>query len=76
MIDLSGAIARAAVGQARKNELVVDDVITCWNCGARPALMPQLHCPPCLAEAWRRTGAAMACVSREQTPADVEAARV
>ncbi len=68
-------ITEVAIGLARRHRLVVDDEITCWNCGARPALMPQLHCPPCLAEAWRRTGAAMACPSRAQTPADVEACR-
>lgn len=58
---------------ARQHKLMVDDVIWCWGCSQRSALMPGLHCPTCLAESWRRMGIVMpCCVNREQTPEDVE----
>lgn len=63
-----------AIGLARKHRLVVDGVLWCWNCGHKPALMPSLHCPHCLAESWRRRGIVGQCVQREQTPQDVAAA--
>jgi hypothetical protein len=59
---------------AARDRLLVDGVIWCWNCGAKAALMPSLHCPQCLAAEYRRTGrVAPECVNRQQTPADVEA---
>ena len=77
MIDLSGAILAAAHQLARRHRLEADGVVWCWSCSQRPALMPSLHCQPCLAEAWRRTGTmAPQCMNREQTQADVDAARL
>lgn len=68
-----------AYALARRHRLVVEDgrarKIWCWNCGSHPALIPSLHCASCLAEAWRRTGAQMRCMNREQAPADVDEPR-
>lgn len=34
---------------AQKNGLVqTDGSIVCWECRAKPALLPSLHCPHCL----------------------------
>ena len=66
-----------AINLARKHNLEHDGTIWCWNCSQRPALMPSLHCPVCLAASWRRTGTtAPQCMNREQTQADVDAARL
>lgn len=47
----------------------------CWGCDAREALLPSLHCAPCLAAAWGRIPIALPqCVNREQTDADRAAA--
>ncbi len=65
-----------AYALAAHNKLVVDDVIWCWNCSKRAALMPSLHCPDCLAESWRRLGIVQPeCPNRLQTPEDVEACK-
>ncbi len=72
---LADAVHATAISLARQHKLESGGVIYCWNCSQRPALMPSLHCPPCLAEAWRRNGARMLCQNREQTPADAEACR-
>jgi hypothetical protein len=66
-------VIATAYALARHHKLEHAGVIYCWNCSQRPALMPSLHCPPCLAEVWRRTGSEMRCENREQTEEDVRA---
>lgn len=66
-------ILETAYSLAKKNKLLVDDVIWCWNCSNRAALMPSLHCPTCLADSWSRLGIVMPeCPNRLQTHEDVE----
>jgi len=58
---------------AHRHKLVDDDgTVQCWTCGARRALMPQLHCAVCLAAAYRARGGLVAGTvqNREQTDAD------
>lgn len=60
-----------------KRDKLIDDAGTvwCWQCDAREALMPSLHCAHCLADSHRRSGrVAPQCVNREQTDADRAAA--
>lgn len=68
MIDLD-AHARA---QAIRNNLVCEDgTCVCWNCKRVEALLPSLHCPRCLADAWQRLGIIEPqCEQREQTEDD------
>jgi hypothetical protein len=70
---LAAVMASIAYSIARREKLEQGGVIYCRNCSRRPALMPSLHCPPCLAEVWRRTGSEMRCENREQTEEDVRA---
>lgn len=71
---LTQRILATAYQLARKHGLEAADTIWCWNCSERPALMPSLHCPQCLAEAWRQKGIVMpACPNRQQTAEDVAA---
>lgn len=57
---------------ARAHNLVCDNgQIVCWNCKRHEALMPSLHCAPCLGEAWRRLNIHdPRCEQREQTDED------
>lgn len=57
---------------ARRNRLVDDNgTVWCWECNAREALLPSLHCPVCLAASWRRKGIVNPqCVNRSQTDDD------
>lgn len=57
---------------ARRHNLVcADGTIVCWNCKRAEALLPSLHCAPCLTEAWRRNGIIEPrCEQREQTEED------
>lgn len=57
---------------ARRNNLVCNDgSIVCWECTDRLALLPSLHCPVCLAAAWRRLNITdPQCEQREQTEDD------
>lgn len=72
--DARGVIERMAIQLARNNQLLVDGVIWCWHCGAKPALMPSLACAHCLAGVYGRKGiVAPECVNRHQTPEDVAA---
>lgn len=59
-------------GQAIRDRLVCDDgTVICWECRAREALIPSLHCPTCLADAWRRLNITNPCCEqREQTEED------
>lgn len=77
MEDLAPAMFDIAIGLARQHKLEVDGTIWCWNCSQKPALMPSLHCPQCLAAVYIRRGiVAPQCVNRAQTEADAAAARV
>ncbi len=73
MID-KDAVAR---GLARRHNLVAEDgTVWCWECKREAALMPSLHCPPCLADAWDRLGITEpVCEQREQTERDKELMR-
>lgn len=57
---------------ARRHNLVCDDgQIICWECKRTEALLPSLHCPVCLADAWRRLGIIEPqCEQRTQTEDD------
>lgn len=70
-----GNVMATALALARKERLERDGVIFCWTCSRRPALLPSLACPLCLAEHYRATGTDPQCANRLQTPADAEAAR-
>ena len=61
-----------AIAQAIRNNLVCDTgEIVCWNCRRAEALLPSLHCPRCLADAWQRLGIIEPqCEQREQTEDD------
>lgn len=55
--DTQAMLIEAAIAQAKMHGLVrADGLIDCWDCRKRLALLPSLHCPMCLAEAWRRMG--------------------
>lgn len=55
-------------GQAIRNNLVCDNgQVICWECRQRLALIPSLHCPLCLQQAWQRLGITdPQCEQREQ----------
>jgi len=57
---------------ARRNNLVCDDgTVVCWDCRRVEALLPSLHCPRCLADAWQRLNIiSPQCEQREQTEDD------
>lgn len=51
----------------RHNLVDTDGAIWCWVCGANHALLPSLHCPICLGEAYGRLGiVAPRCVNTKQ----------
>jgi hypothetical protein len=53
--DTQAAIEEVARSLALQHNLVcTDSSILCWACRKRAALIPSLHCPACLADAWRR----------------------
>lgn len=76
-LQLEDTIMSTARGLARRHELIDDTgLIWCWFCDKRPALLPSLHCPSCLAAAWGRIPVVMPqCINREQTDADREVMR-
>lgn len=52
MIDLMSTAMTFAI----RNNLVADDgTIVCWWCRRSAALLPSLHCGPCLLEGYERT---------------------
>ena len=65
-------INATAAGLAHKHNLVCDDgSIICWECGAREALMPSLHCGGCLGAVYGRKGIVdPQCLNRAQTEHD------
>lgn len=65
-----------AFNLARQHRLIGDDgTIVCWNCGDQEALLPSLHCLPCLAAARRRLGIPLPhAENRAQTDTDRERA--
>lgn len=67
-----GDVHELARSLARRHNLVCDNgAIVCWECKQHEALLPSLHCPKCLADAWRRLGIVEPqCIQREQTEAD------
>lgn len=72
--DSRAVLEQLAISLARKNRLLIDGVIWCWHCGNKPALMPSLACPHCLAATYKRQNiVAPECVNRQQTPEDVAA---
>jgi hypothetical protein len=74
-VDLAELMTRFARNKARTERLEADGTLWCWACSNAPALMPSLHCSPCLAASYRRSGTvAPLCVNRRQTPEDAEAA--
>lgn len=76
-VSLEATVDAVAFSLARKHRLEADGVIWCWNCSKAPALMPSLHCPHCLASAWRTNlGGIGGCPNRAQTPEDAEACRI
>jgi hypothetical protein len=73
-LDFEMDLLKTAYGLARQHGLLSDGVIYCWACSQKPALMPSLHCPRCLADHWRRNGiVSPLCVNRAQSPEDVRA---
>jgi hypothetical protein len=55
--DTQTILVESARALAVQHNLVcTDGSIICWACRKRAALMPSLHCPACLAEAWHRLG--------------------
>lgn len=53
---------------ANENLTDAEGAIWCRNCGANHALLPSLHCPICLGEAYGRLGiVAPRCVNTKQT---------
>lgn len=63
--DLARALAR------RHNLVCNDGSIVCWDCKRVESLLPSLHCPRCLADAWQRLRITdPQCEQREQTDED------
>jgi hypothetical protein len=61
-------ISEVARNMASMHNLIdTDGIAWCWKCGANHALMPSLHCPICLGEAYHRLGIiAPQCVNQKQ----------
>lgn len=72
MNELDAAISATIHSIARHiaaNENLIDEegIAWCRNCGANHALLPSLHCPICLGEAYARLGiVAPRCVNERQ----------